>query len=133
MSKLVTKEILDIIFKELMAGKSMKSICKNNEGFPHRQTVMSHIQENEEIFKRYQAARAIQGEIIADEMKDLLDAAPPTTMTEATWRRIKLDNLDKIRRQLQPLGGIRNKPADVATGLKAEFRLGWDIPGEEDN
>ena len=132
MSKLVTKEILDTIFKELMAGKSLTSICKNNDGFPHRQTVMSHIQKDQEVFERYQAARAIQGEIIADEMKDLLDAAPPTTMTEATWRRIKLDNLDKIRRQLQPLGGIRNKPADVATGLKANISLGWDIPGNED-
>ena len=84
MSKLVTKEILDIIFKELMAGKSMKSICRNNEGFPHRQTVMSHIQKDQEVFERYQAARAIQGEIIADEMKDLLDAAPPN--------RVRSDN-----------------------------------------
>ena len=92
---------------------------------PHRQTVMKHIQEDEEIFKRYSAARAIQGEIIADKMKDILDGEAPKTMTEATWRRIQLDNLDKIRRQLQPLGGIRNKPTDVATGIKTEITCSW--------
>ena len=124
MSKLVNQDMLEFIYEKLMDGESLTSICKA-EGMPHRQTVMKHIQEDEEIFKRYSAARAIQGEIIADKMQDILDGEAPKTMTEATWRRIQLDNLDKIRRQLQPLGGIRNKPADVATGIKTEFICSW--------
>ena len=50
---------------------------------------------------------------------------PKMAMAEVQWRRVKLDNLDKLRRQLQPLGGVRNNPND-SKATSGSITLRWD-------
>ena len=128
-SSLVTKDMMAEVCERLADGESLTAMCKNSKHLPDRKTIYRFVQANDEAYEAYAKARAIQGEHIEDQIRDLINAPLPDdakkAMAEATWRRIKLDNLDKLKRQLQPLGGIRNNPNDQKA-TSGSITLTWD-------
>jgi len=129
---LVTKDMMLEVCQRLADGESLTNMCKISRHLPDRQTIYRYVQANDEAYEAYSKARAIQGEHIADQMRDLINEPlpddPKKAMAEATWRRIKLDNLDKLKRQLQPLGGVRNNPND-SKATSGSITLTWDGNG----
>ena len=129
MKSIVTKEMMSEINDRICDGESLTQICKDSH-LPCRRTIARHIQRNEEAYEEHSKARAIQGhyyeDLVADIAKSPLPADPKMAMAEATWRRIKMDNLEKLKRKLQPLGGIRNKKEDVPQGVPSKITFEWD-------
>jgi hypothetical protein len=71
------KRIASYICKELMKGRSLTSICKENN-MPSMPTVYSWLNSSkpyyiEEFFKSYSMAREIQSHILADQIVDIAD------------------------------------------------------------
>ena len=128
-TSIVTMDMMAVVCDRLADGESLTAICANSDTLPHRKTIMAYVQNNEEAWEAYSKARAIQGEHIGDQMRDIMDAPMPTdpkmAMAEVQWRRVRLDNLDKLRRQLQPFGGIRNNPND-SKATSGSITLSWD-------
>ena len=128
-SSIVSKDIFAEVIERLCDGESLTSMCENTPHLPHRKTVAAYVQNNDKAYEAYAKARAIQGAHIEDQMRDIINKPlpndPKIAMAEATWRRIKLDNLDKLKRQLQPLGGIRNNPQD-SKAQSGTITVSWE-------
>ncbi len=128
-TSIVTMDMMAVVCDRLADGESLTAICANSDTLPHRKTIMAYVQNNEEAWEAYSKARAIQGEHIGDQMRDIMDAPMPSdpkmAMAEVQSRRVRLDNLDKLRRQLQPFGGIRNNPND-SKATSGSITLSWD-------
>jgi hypothetical protein len=77
--------------------------------------VLRHVQEDEEAYTAYRTARALQCEVMRDQIIDLVEAPlpddPKLAMAEVQRRRLEADHKDKHIRQMQPLG-IRDKADD---------------------
>ena len=128
-TSIVTKDIFAEVIERLCDGESLTSMSENTPHLPHRKTVAAYVQNNDKAYEAYAKARAIQGAHIEDQMRDIINKPlpddPKIAMAEATWRRIKLDNLDKLKRQLQPLGGIRNNPQD-SKAQSGTITVSWE-------
>ena len=51
---------------ELAKGKSLRSICENDDQQPHWVTVLQAVQRDEDLYEMYSRARAIGAEVLAD-------------------------------------------------------------------
>lgn len=103
---------------ELAKGKSLRSICENNDAMPAWSTVLQAVQRSEDLYEMYSRARAIGAEVLADEMHDLAasplpsDLDPRMANAEVQRRRVEVDTLKWTFARQQPRG-IRNKREDV--------------------
>lgn len=125
----ITKEQMTRICEELMDGKSLTRICEADD-LPSWRTVTRHVQEDDEAHTQYRKARAIQGEILRDQIIDIIEAPLPTdpklAMAEVQRRRLEVDQKDKYVRQLAPLG-IRDRAEDSADKkVSGTITLKWD-------
>tara|TARA_R110002020_G_scaffold336283_4_gene551464 strand:+ start:3303 stop:3695 length:393 start_codon:yes stop_codon:yes gene_type:complete len=129
MSK-VTQKHMEEICNKLMDGKSMNQICDGNQHLPNKRTVYRHVQKDERAWEQYSKARAIQGEDIDDQIMDIINeplpSDPKIAMATVQYKRLKVDALDKRKRQLQPLGGIRNNPSDSSPSVSGTIQLSWN-------
>ena len=116
----LTKQVLQKVCDELSQGKSLRSICENNDEFPHFRTVLRRVQDNEDYFVMYQKARAIGAEEPSDAMLDLsrqqmpLGIDPKLANAEIQRRRLEVDTLKWTFARMQPKG-IRNRSEDTVT------------------
>ena len=105
---------------ELAKGKSLRSICDNNDRMPAWSTVLQTVQRDEEAYEMYARARAIGAEVLADHMHDLAGSPLPDTlepklaMAEIQRRRIEVDTLKWTFARMQPRG-VRHKKEDIDT------------------
>jgi|TARA_A200000113_G_scaffold53688_2_gene44540 hypothetical protein len=129
MSK-VTVEQMEQICNRLMDGESLTQICDNTANLPSKRTIYRHVQSDEKAWEMYSKARAIQGEDLEDRIMDIINeplpSDPKIAMATVQYKRLKVDALDKRKRQLQPLGGIRNKPEDLAPQVSGTIKLSWN-------
>ena len=65
-------EIAEKICVELMAGKSLREICRGEE-FPEASTIFLWIHKHPEFSEQYARAREIQAETLADELCEIAD------------------------------------------------------------
>lgn len=113
----------------IVDGMAVRRIC-NADDLPSYRTFLRHIQEDDAAHDAYRKARAIQCEILRDDIIDLVEAPLPTdpklAMAEVQRRRLEADQKDKYIRQLQPLG-VRNKAEDAAESkVSGTITLKWD-------
>lgn len=68
-----TPELADEICSLLMAGESLRSICKRRE-MPAMSTVTLWLNKHEEFSVQYARAREIQAEVLAEDAMNIADA-----------------------------------------------------------
>lgn len=90
---------------------------------------MRHIQEDDDAHDQYRKARAIQVEMLRDEIIDLVEQPlpddPKMAQAEVARRRLEAEQKDKYVRQLQPLG-LRNKADDQNNAVSGTITLKWN-------
>lgn len=69
-----TPELAERICNLLMAGQSLRSICKGDD-FPHIATVLAWLHRHEEFHEQYVRAREIQAEVMAEDILMLADGS----------------------------------------------------------
>lgn len=65
-------EVAEDICNLLMLGESLRSICKR-PGMPAIRTVMYWLQRHDDFMQQYARARAIQAELLAEEIIEIAD------------------------------------------------------------
>ena len=125
----VTKDQMTRICEELMDGASLSKICEASD-LPGWRTVTRHVQEDDDAHTQYRKARAIQAEILRDQIIDIIEAPlpeePKLAMAEVQRRRLEVDQKDKYVRQLAPLG-IRDRAEDNQQNkMSGTITLKWD-------
>ena len=120
---------MELICNELMEGKSLVKICQSNPNLPSSRTVTRHLQDSEESYIQYRKARAIQGELLREQIIDLVEEKlpedPKLAMAEVGRRRLEVEHKDKYIRQLQPLG-IRDRAEDKTDQVSGKITLSWE-------
>jgi len=103
------------ICERIAEGESLTRICNQSTDLPSWRTVLRYVQDDEEAYTQYRTARALQCEVMRDQIIDLVEAPlpddPKLAMAEVQRRRLEADHKDKHIRQMQPLG-IRDKAED---------------------
>jgi len=103
------------ICERIAEGESLTRICNQSTDLPSWRTVLRYVQDDEEAYTQYRTARALQCEVMRDQIIDLVEAPlpddPKLAMAEVQRRRLEADHKDKHIRQMQPLG-IRDKTDD---------------------
>jgi hypothetical protein len=94
----VPDHIANDICEKLMDGLSLRTICKN-ENLPTFQTVCNWLAKDQTFFEQYARARALQSEIMADEIIEIADDASNDTKT--IWKgdtAIEVENTEWTNR-----------------------------------
>ena len=125
----VTKEQLDYICEQIADGRTVDRIC-SEPGLPSYRTFYRFLQEDEDAYVQYRKSRAIQAEMLRDQIIDIIEAPLPTdpklAMAEVQRRRLEVDQKDKYVRQLAPMG-IRNRSEDDGNAkVSGTITLKWD-------
>lgn len=125
----VSAEQFERICEEIADGKTLERICMAND-LPSWRTVLRHVQEDDDAYYQYRKARALQAEMLRDQIIDIIEAPLPTdpklAMAEVQRRRLETDQKDKYVRQLAPLG-IRDRAEDNADKkVSGVITLKWD-------
>ena len=111
----VTKQQMQEICDRIADGESLTRICNESEHLPSWRTMLRYVQDDEDAYSAYRRARALQCEVMRDQILDLVQAPlpddPKMAMAEVQRRRLGADHKDKHIRQMQPLG-IRDKAED---------------------
>ena len=122
----VTSKQMDMICEQIAEGNSLRKICISDE-LPSWRTVLRHIQESDEAYAQYSKARAIQAEVLREDIIDLVEAPlpedPKLAQAEVQRRRLEADQKDKFIRQVQPRG-LRDKAEDKAE-MSGTITLRW--------
>ena len=129
MAKVTVKQMEEIC-NRLMDGESLTQICDHTKDLPSKRTIYRHVQSDQTAWEMYSKARAIQGEDLEDQIMDIvnepLPSDPKFAMATVQNKRLKVEALDKRKRQLQPLGGLRNKPEDLSPTVSGTIKLSWN-------
>ena len=124
----LNKQQFTEILERLADGASLTSICKTSSHLPHHRTVLRFVQDSDAAYDKYKMARALQAEILRDEIVDLVTAPLPSdpklAMAEVGRRRLEADYKDKLVRQLQPYG-LRNRKEDIVDDSVGEIVIRW--------
>lgn len=125
----VSKRQMSMICDGIVDGISLTKILSSDESLPSYRTVMRHIQEDDDAHDQYRRARAIQVELLRDEIIDLVEQPlpddPKMAQAEVARRRLEAEQKDKYVRQLQPLG-LRNKAEDRNDQMSGTITLRWN-------
>jgi len=124
----VTKPQMEKICERIAEGESLTRICNNTKSLPSWRTVLRWVQENDEAHTMYRRARALQCEVMRDQILDLVKMAlpddPKLAMAEVQRRRLECDHMDKHIRQMQPLG-VRDRAEDKTAQGNGQVTLSW--------
>lgn len=108
---LYSDAVAERIFMRLVAGESLRSICKD-EDLPHRETVFGWLRQTDPphpFSDQYARARALQAEMAADEILEIIDDA-------------RNDWMERLGRDGQPIGWIVNGEALARSRLRFDGR-----------
>lgn len=116
------------ILKRLADGESLTKICDHSNNLPSYRTVLRYVQDSDDAYYEYRKARALQAELLRDQIVDLVTAPlpndPKLAMAEVGRRRLEADYKDKLVRQLQPLG-LRDRREDTVDSGAGEIVIRW--------
>jgi len=70
-----TEQLAADICERLAHGESLRTIC-NDDGMPHRTTVIRWLARRDAFLANYEVARRIQADVWRDEIHDLATAEP---------------------------------------------------------
>ena len=102
-------------------------MCNDNH-LPSGRPVLRHVQDSDDAYTLYRRARALQAEVMRDEIVDLVTAPLPSdpklAQAEVGRRRLEAEYKDKLVRQLQPLG-LRNRQEDKVDNGPGEIVIRW--------
>jgi hypothetical protein len=119
------------ICERLAEGESLTKIC-GDQHLPSWRTVLRHVQDTDHAYDQYRNARALQAEIMRDEIIDIVSAElpndPKLAQAEVGRRRLEADYKDKMVRQLQPRG-VRNREEDKVDEGPGEMIIRWQGAG----
>lgn len=91
-----SEEVADMICQELMAGKSLRTICAM-EGMPAASTVYAWLGQYREFSAQYARAREVQADVLADEMIEIADTEP-----DPNRARVMIDARKWLASKLRP-------------------------------
>jgi hypothetical protein len=118
-----SEELADHICNQLLEGRSMRHICENDEGMPHRSTVLRWMSENEAFATKCARARMLQADIMDDRILEVADACTPDTaqadrvkIAAYQWRASKLAPKKYGDRTELELGG-KGPAGEITTTL----------------
>jgi hypothetical protein len=101
----------------------MRHICENDEGMPHRSTVLRWMSENEAFATKCARARTLQADIMDDRILEVADACTPDTaqadrvkIAAYQWRASKLAPKKYGDRTELELGG-KGPAGEITTTL----------------
>ena len=114
----VSKQKMDEICDLIMQGNPIKGICKGSD-MPSYMTFLRHVQEDEDAHALYERARAIQCEVMHDEILDMVTAPLPDDK--------QLANAEVQRRRLE--ADVKDKSQSVGLVAICFLRVRVDDPG----
>lgn len=94
-----THDKADTICEQLMEGRSLHSICKQ-EGMPSIGTVMKWLRENPAFSTQYAHAREAQAEVMGDKMVQL--ALEPEKNADPQMLRVQIDAIKWAAGRMRP-------------------------------
>jgi hypothetical protein len=102
--KIYTKEIADYICEQLMEGRTLTAICRE-EKVPVLATVFGWLRETspnfvKEFLKAYLVARQVQGEVVADQAMDIADDGRNDTYfkKDKNGKMVRVIDYDNVQR-----------------------------------
>lgn len=105
-----SEEIAERICDGLMDGRSMRQICED-DGMPHRSTVLRWMAENEAFAAKCAHARELQADLMDDKILEVAEACTPASapadkvkIAAYQWRASKLAP-KKYGDKVQHVGG----------------------------
>ena len=116
----MTKAVMQRVADRLAVGKSLRSICDEDDSLPSWETVLRGVQRDDELYDIYSKARAIGAEFLMDEMFDLArkpldDVERSLANAEVQRRRLHVDTLKWVFARMRPWD-VRHRKEDVDTG-----------------
>ena len=116
----MTKAVMQRVADRLAVGKSLRSICDEDDSLPSWETVPRGVQRDDELYDIYSKARAIGAEFLMDEMFDLArkpldDVERSLANAEVQRRRLHVDTLKWVFARMRPWD-VRHRKEDVDTG-----------------
>lgn len=127
-----TEELGDKICAGIMAGYGLKKVC-SAEGFPSMSSVFSWLQNKQTGFlEKYEEARRIQAELLADELVDIADEKPTHDVPDADGgmsKRIDGAGVQRNRLRVDTRKWIASKLLAKKYGDSATLKLGGDPDG----
>ena len=117
------------ICDELAVGKSLRSICDNDDTLPDWSPVLRRIQRDDEMYDMYSKARAVGAEFLMDEMFDLArkpldDVERHLANAEVQRRRVHIDTLKWVFARMRPWD-VRHRKEDVPEDNGGVIKLQW--------
>lgn len=98
-----TDEIASIICERLMDGESLRAICRD-DGMPSCGVVFGWLKDNDAFAEQYTRTRAIQLDVIAEDIVDLSDRArmgeKRTIKADGSIEIVTGDMVDRTRLQI---------------------------------
>ena len=114
----------------LVSGISLAQFCRENN-VPCSRTFMRNVANDADRYQKYKDARALQAELLQDELIDLVNIQlpddPKLAMAKVQLTRMQFDAKEKIIKQLAPYG-VRNKPEDTAPKgqVSGNITISWE-------
>jgi hypothetical protein len=101
-----TEEIEDMILTRIASGQTLSSLCRV-KGMPARITIMRWRKQDEEFAARYDDARKMGAEALADEIIDIADQPPERAAGRidagyVAWQKLRTDLRLKTIAHLDP-------------------------------
>ena len=125
----ITKAVMRRICDELAVGKSLRSICDNDDTLPDWSPVLRKIQRDDDMYDMYSKARAVGAEFLMDEMFDLArkpldDVERHLANAEVQRRRVHIDTLKWVFARMRPWD-VRHRKEDVPEDNGGVIKLTW--------
>ena len=70
----ITKAQMETICERIAEGTSLTRICNEDSSLPSWRTVLRYVQDDEDAYTSYRTARALQCEVMRDQISDLVEA-----------------------------------------------------------
>ncbi len=106
----------------IMQGKSLRSICKQDE-MPSQQTVFNWLLKGGEFFEQYARAREVQADLLFDEMLDIADDGTNDYVERqnkdgSTYMAVDHDHINRSRLRVDTRKWMAGKLAPKKYGEK---------------
>lgn len=121
---LFSEELADTICDRLMEGRSLRSICDDDD-MPHRITIIRWMGQNEAFATKCARARALQADLMDDMILDVANACTNETaladrvrISAYQWRASKLE--PTVYGEKMAHTGAGGGPIEIVTGVRRE-------------
>lgn len=93
-----TQEVADYLCEQIALGRSLRSICLNDDGMPHMSTVFKWLGDVPAFSENYVRAREAQADALVDDMVDIAD----DKSLDPQDRRVRIDTRKWLAGKMRP-------------------------------